>query len=88
MVKSLAVLAVIAFSTHAFANQEEAKALKASGELPAIEALIGKDLKLARRDLCELLKSRQSARPEPGAAYVVAQQPISARVAANKLASR
>jgi hypothetical protein len=46
------------------------------------------DLKLARRDLCELLKARQSARPEPGSAYVVAVQPITARVAAARLASR
>lgn len=48
MIKVISALALVVFSTHALANQEEAKALKASSELTAIEALIGKDLKLAR----------------------------------------
>lgn len=46
------------------------------------------DLKIARRELVELLKARQKNVAPPGTAYVVGVQPISAQAAARKIASR
>ena len=46
------------------------------------------DLKIARRELVDLLRARQTASTPPGSPYVVSVQPISSQLASRKIASR